>query len=61
MVEADMMPIAVKIETAARLIDTPATTVLFWVKRGRLPARKVGRSYRVLVADLKALVEGTEP
>jgi excisionase family DNA binding protein len=50
-------PLAVKIPTAARMMDMSPSTVAAWLRAGRLPGRKVGRSWRVRVSDLKALVE----
>ncbi len=48
--------LAVRVETAARMLDAPAATVTFWIREGRLPAVKIGRSWRVRVADLDALL-----
>ena len=50
-------PLAVKIPTAAKLIETSPSTVAAWLREGRLPGIKVGRSWRVRVSDLKALVD----
>ncbi len=52
--------IAVRVETAARLIDTSPNTILFWIRAGRLPAVKVGRTWRVRVDDLEAIAAGTK-
>jgi excisionase family DNA binding protein len=50
-------PLAVKIATAAKLIDTSPSTVAAWLREGRLPGVKVGRSWRVRVSDLERLVD----
>jgi excisionase family DNA binding protein len=50
-------PLAVKIPTAARMMDMSPSTVAAWLRDGRLPGRKVGRSWRVRVSDLRALVD----
>jgi excisionase family DNA binding protein len=49
--------IAVRLDTAARLIDTSPETLTHWIKQGRLPAVKVGRSWRIRMQDLEALVD----
>jgi excisionase family DNA binding protein len=50
-------PLAVRVETAAKMLDTSPTTIAFWLRTGRLSGLKVGRSWRVRVSDLKALVD----
>ena len=50
-------PLAVRVETAAKMLDTSPTTIALWLRTGRLSGIKVGRSWRVRVADLKALVD----
>lgn len=47
--------IAVRVETAARMLDTAPSTVSYWIRTGRLPAVKIGRSWRIQVADLRKL------
>jgi excisionase family DNA binding protein len=54
---SEQNPLAVRIETASKIIDTSPATITYWVRTGRLPAHKVGRSYRILLADLKAFVD----
>jgi excisionase family DNA binding protein len=49
-------PLAVKISTAARMVEVSPSTIAAWLRAGRLPGRKVGRSWRVRVSGLKALV-----
>jgi excisionase family DNA binding protein len=50
-------PIAVRVETAARLLDTSPATVTHWIRSGRLPAStKIGRSWRIAMSDIKALL-----
>jgi excisionase family DNA binding protein len=50
-------PLAVRIPTAARLLDTPERTIGAWLREGRLSGVKVGRSWRVRVSDIKALLD----
>ncbi len=47
-----MIPIAVSIRTAADMFDLHPDTIRAAIKANALPARKVGRSLRVEVADL---------
>lgn len=49
--------IAVSVETAAKMVDTSTATVTFWIRTGRLPAIKIGRSWRIRVDDLNALLK----
>ncbi len=58
--QVDIHPVAVRVETAARLLDSSPSTVLFWIKTGQLPATKVGRSWRIHMADIDALVRRPE-
>jgi excisionase family DNA binding protein len=50
-------PLAVRIPTAAKMVDASPSTVAAWLRSGRLPGLKIGRSWRVRVSDLKALVD----
>lgn len=50
-------PLAVRIETAAKMLDTSPSTIALWLRDGRLKGTKVGRSWRVRVKDLEALLE----
>jgi excisionase family DNA binding protein len=50
-------PLAVRIPTAAKMIDTSERTVAAWLREGRLSGVKVGRSWRVRVSDLKRIVD----
>jgi excisionase family DNA binding protein len=43
------------VEDAARLLQLHPKTVLRFIKRGRLPATRVGKAYRIRRADLDAL------
>lgn len=52
-------PIAVSVETAAKMLDAPPATVTFWIRSGRLPAAKIGRAWRIRKADLDALLNST--
>jgi excisionase family DNA binding protein len=51
-------PLAVRVETAAKMFDTSPTTIALWLRTGRLSGFKVGRSWRVRVSDLQALLDG---
>lgn len=49
-------PLTVRVETAARLLDAPYSTVITWIRGGYLPgSRKIGRSWRVPVSAINAL------
>ncbi len=50
-------PVALRVETAARLLDATPAQVLFWIRTKRLPAYKLGRAWRVRRADIEALRE----
>ncbi len=53
-------PLTVRVETAARMLDAPYTTVITWIKAGYLPgSRKIGRSWRVPVSAINALANNT--
>jgi len=52
----EQVPVVVSIDTAARMLDVSYWTLLSWIRHGRLPAAKVGRSWRIRVADIDALV-----
>jgi excisionase family DNA binding protein len=52
-------PIAVRVETAARMLDAPPSTVVFWIRTGKLPAYKIGRAWRVRVEDIHSLSSAT--
>ena len=43
------------VEDAAQLLQLHPKTVLRFIKRGRLPATRVGKAYRIRRADLDAL------
>jgi len=47
--------VAVRIETAARLLDATQSQVRHWIKTGALPAFKLGRGWRIRRADIDAL------
>jgi len=52
---AEPPQIAVRVETAARMLDATPAQILFWIRTGVLPATKVGRAWRVRVADIEAV------
>jgi excisionase family DNA binding protein len=56
---APIAPVAVRVDTAARMLDTAPSTVILWIKTGKLPAKKIGRVWLVRVEDIKALAEPT--
>lgn len=43
---------------AAELLDRSYFTILRWIKRGDLPAWKLGGQYRVKRADVERLLNG---
>lgn len=49
---------AVRVETAARMLDASAQQVLYEIRQGRLPAFKFGRAWRIKVEDIQRLNEG---
>ena len=46
-----------RLPTVAQVLDTPLETIKMWVRKGRLPKVKRGRSVYVTRADLIAFVE----
>ena len=42
---------------AAEYLQIDHMTVLRWIKAGKLPASKIGKSYRILMADLYKALE----
>lgn len=50
--------VAVKIETAAQLLDASESQVRYWIKMGMLPAQKLGRSWRIPRAAIEAIAGG---
>lgn len=52
-------PVAVRVDTVARMLDTAPSTVLYWIKTGRLPATKVGRSWRIRIEDVRVIAGET--
>ncbi|MCA9679733.1 MAG: helix-turn-helix domain-containing protein [Myxococcales bacterium] len=52
------------ITKAARLADVAPGTIRTWIRRGRLPAKRAGRVFRIGRADLEAFLTrcaGREP
>lgn len=49
-------PALARIETVARILDCPPTTVRYWIRIGKLPAVKVGKGIRVRMSDVNALI-----
>ncbi len=47
--------VAVRIETAAWLLDATPAQVRYWIKTGCLPAFKLGRGWRIRRTDIDAL------
>jgi excisionase family DNA binding protein len=45
------------IEQAAASVDKHAQTIRRWIHDGKLPARKLGREYRIAESDLEAMYE----
>lgn len=55
--QANPSPIAVRVETAAKMLDTAPSTVAYWCRTGRLRASKVGRGWRIRVTDIEAMIQ----
>jgi excisionase family DNA binding protein len=47
----------VTVDQAAAYLQICSITVIRWIKSGKLPASKIGRGYRIAVADLDAILE----
>jgi excisionase family DNA binding protein len=58
---AEPEPIYVRLDTAAKLLDTSPRMVEFWIKNGTLPAVKLGRQWRLRRADLENLPQKAVP
>jgi len=50
---------AVRVDTAARMLDMRASTILYLCRAGKIPAFKVGRAWRVRVRDIDELASAT--
>ncbi len=46
------------IPEVAATLRVAVTTVTIWCKRGRIPAAKIGKSYRIRQGDLQSWFEG---
>jgi hypothetical protein len=59
---ADLPP-AITVERAAGLLDTSPKSLARLILSGRYPGRafKVGRTWRLVTADLIAFIEGDRP
>lgn len=44
------------VEQAAAKLQVRPNTVRDWLKKGRIPGRKIGRVYRILESDIEAFV-----
>ena len=49
--------VAVRLSTAAQMFDTSPSTLMHYIREHKLPAYKIGRSYRLKVSDLYALLQ----
>jgi len=47
--------VLLRVETAGRLLDASSSTVLHWIRTGKLPAVKIGRGWRIRRTDIDAL------
>jgi excisionase family DNA binding protein len=45
------------VEQAAEYLQVHRTTVIEWIKAGKFPASKLGRAYRIAVADLDDFIQ----
>ncbi len=54
--QANTAPVAVRVDTAAHMLDASPSTILFWLRSGKLRGTKVGRAWLIRVADINALV-----
>ncbi len=52
--------VAVKVETAARMLDMSQYTLLYLIRAGKVPATKVGRTWRVPIAAIEAIAGGRD-
>lgn len=49
------------LKEARRYLRISDATARRWIKQGRLPARKVGRDYRILGRDIEDCLRGEQP
>ena len=49
--------VAVRLSTAAQMFDIPQSTLMHLIREHKLPAYKIGRSYRLKLVDLYALLQ----
>jgi excisionase family DNA binding protein len=47
---------ALTVEQASEYLQLSPYTVRLWLREGKLPGRKIGRSYRILDTDLEAFL-----
>lgn len=52
-----LSPIAVQVGTAAKMLDTPVSTVRFFCQTGRIPARKIGKGWLIRLDALQELTQ----
>ena len=46
----------ISITEAAHICDVARSTVWEWIKKGKLPAVRVGRNYRIKESDLQRVI-----
>lgn len=57
----EILPNAVyTLEEACEILNIHERTARRWIKRGDIPARKIGRAYRFLGSDLLSAMERVE-
>ncbi len=50
-----------RVNTLAQVLDTAPQTIRSWIRSGKLPAIKIGRSLYIQRKDVDALVEQATP
>lgn len=53
--------VLVRLATIARRYDIPRSTLTYWIRTKRLPACRLGRTYRVRDTDVRKLLRPAEP
>jgi len=54
------MPLVVDTKTAARLLSTSTAMILYRIRRGDLPARRFGRTWRIAIRDIQVIAGAEE-